>query len=106
MAETKEKLVRARPKSVEYLPEWAKCCPSATIQLCSHSETLFVDVQNCLRAPAGLDKCQYCGAEVPACTVARLTCGCWYPIELLDLDEGPERPHACVGILYRETTCE
>lgn len=58
------------------------------MSLCGCSETLFADVKNCLKAPAGLDQCEYCGTEVPSCTIVKLTCGCWFPIELLDVDEG------------------
>lgn len=90
MSNTGAKLVRAKVKAPEYLPNWAKCCAESVNQVCGCSSVLEADVNTLLSAPAGLAKCLGCGAEIPALRIIRLSCGCWFPLDLLDLDEGVE----------------
>jgi hypothetical protein len=73
---TDRKLVRARPKRVEDLPEWAKCCDG---RLAHH-----------LKMPeVTLDIADHCHNPFPSFRSARrIDTGHWCSIELVDLDEG------------------
>ena len=82
-------LVRARPKAVEYLPEWAKCCKEFTSGLLAIGE-ITVDISDLdLPSPSTLE-CAFCKSVLPISKgVSDVADGLFIPLELLDLDEGP-----------------
>lgn len=83
--------VRARPKPVEQMPEWSKCCD----ELISHhldTGEITVDVSD-THIPKARN-CRFCHAVIDiAGRAARIHdgkyAGMMYPLQLLDLDEGP-----------------
>lgn len=80
------KLVRARPKRVEDLPEWARCCDECLAELVDIGDVV-VDTLTC--EPSESRICWYCNAEGPSGTlVAVVGDDFWVRMELLDLDEG------------------
>ncbi len=87
------KLVRARPKRVEDLPEWAKCC-ATLMQGIDKLGELVIDVSSVKNM--GDDRyclfCKYRGIPASA-KQARIVQGefpgDFVTIDLLDIDEGP-----------------
>lgn len=81
-------LVRARPKAVEYLPEWAKCCAKAQIVRDELGE-IFIDLATAREEKES--SCKYCGASLPSWKSAKIVggefAGFLCPFEYLDLDE-------------------
>lgn len=81
------KLVKARPKAVEYLPEWAKCCEARIAATLSEGE-LTLDISD-TSGEDGLT-CTFCGTECPCDPMARdVADDTWVHIAEYDLDEGP-----------------
>lgn len=80
------KLVRARPKAREYMPEWAKCCPEFVSAAQAEGE-MTVDLEHAVREHM---LCSYCeadhGMQLGVMDVADKR---YTHLELLDLDEGP-----------------
>ena len=89
------KLVRARPKEPEYLPEWAKCCP----------ESLALSMRNSIRIGEcdldiskqdeykARDKCPWCGHPYPvpikgALIISGECAGNAVAFDFMDIDEG------------------
>lgn len=84
------RLVRARPKAAEYLPEWAKCCDTQ-IRVTRSFGDMTVDLDSLHFHPGG--DCTYCGAEWPGFKqVIDVADGMGVGIEMIDLDEGPLEP--------------
>lgn len=82
-----EKLVRARPKRVEDLPEWAFCCEAFTEGV-SQSQEMVVDLS---RNETGRMACAFCHADHGVLHgVMDVSDGRLEAVELLDLDEGAE----------------
>ncbi len=84
------KLVRARPRRVEDLPEWAKCCDHAVSALELMGETVAdSEDQHVFYGRI----CGYCGEGLPSLVSIKITlgiaAGCYVPMVLIDLDEGP-----------------
>lgn len=80
------KLVRARPRSIEYLPDWAKCCQERIAATISEGE-LTLDISD-TSGDDGLT-CKFCGADMPNDPVARdVADDTWVHIAEYDLDEG------------------
>ena len=84
------KLVRARPKSPDDLPYWAKCCPTF-LDPRQLSQEIVVDLENITKDSPYY--CPDCGKEhgktgkgVMAITGRRA--GTYVVLELLELDEG------------------
>lgn len=82
------KLVRARPKAVEDLPEWAKCCTEQTEFQRAIGE-LVLDIND--RCLAGPGACLFCGALTPSALSARIVSGEYtgrlFALCTADLDE-------------------
>lgn len=82
--------VRARVKAPEYLPEWAKCCEESIKRDQSLGE-FVVDLDDI--ALMGSGECYCCDAIVPEKNEVMMVSGTGngyrFPLELLDLDEGP-----------------
>lgn len=87
MSGNRAKLVRARPKAVEDLPEWAKCCEQFTAVLMAIGE-ITVDVSD-LDAPASRTLgCAFCGSVLPISKgVPDVADGLFIPLECFDIDE-------------------
>lgn len=85
------RLVRARPKAIEDLPAWAKCCKA---HIDSLSPLMFGEIVISGYRPRLNRKCKCggCGDIKPAGTDAEDTDGMFTPIEFLDLDEGEYIP--------------
>lgn len=81
-------LVRARPKAIEYLPEWAKCC-DWRVELLHSLANEEMTVYGFEKRYQGQNSCQNCDAPSPAGMAAILDKGDRFALELLDLDEGP-----------------
>jgi hypothetical protein len=80
------KLVKARYKSDEYLPEWARCCKRFTAE-CSSKKELLLDLNQ--RGELIDSCCTYC--KTPHGRIVGfldMKDGKYEAIELLDLDEG------------------
>ena len=83
---SERKLVRARPKAVEYLPEWAKCCAELRDGILAWPE-MIVDVSRVWRAAPG--PCRFCGSEKPVLIfVLDVETLHYAPTDVIDLDEG------------------
>lgn len=80
------RLVRARPKAFEHLPEWAKCCDRALTEIQSFSE-FTIDLARIYEP--NYATCGYCGTPVNTGPYVPMEDGRAMPIALLDLDEGP-----------------
>lgn len=84
------KLVKARPKAVEYLPEWAKCCDQAVKRDQALGE-IMVNLADVRVEPAA--PCKFCGVTLPKANEVMIASGIGsgycFPIEMLDIDEGP-----------------
>jgi len=79
------KLVRARPKAIEHLPEWAKCC-QGLIDLSQSFGELVVDVSNFFLYP--IKFCALCGTKLPPLIGVKVPGLGQCAIDWLDLDEG------------------
>lgn len=91
MSGNRAKLVRARPKAIEHLPEWAKCCDKATEHMESDrkSDNPYVLDMSVSRLRTE-NVCRWCKAPWPEHKVYRdIVDGRFAAIDLLDLDEGP-----------------
>jgi len=87
MTEQARKLVRARPKLPEYLPEWAKCCQAAVDEIAGFGE--FVgDLLAVYQPIGGFATCGYCGEILDTGPYLTGVDGRAMPISILDLDEG------------------
>jgi hypothetical protein len=90
--ERRQKLVRARPKSPEFLPEWRKCCPQIMERLATLGE-ITVDIADTGYWENGWT-CHFCGTKEPPRMGVRIVAASvpiTYPyasIDCLDLDEG------------------
>ncbi len=93
------KLYRARPKSLEDLPEFARCCPEYTAATLGHGE-IIVDRSRTTRntsekCPCGCGKvgnifCNWCDAARPAVLGAvEIPSGKWVILDQLEIDEKP-----------------
>jgi hypothetical protein len=83
------KLVRARVKPIEQLPEWAKCCKKCISYLLALG-VFEVDLSKTDSCKEGERFCIWCDAERPASKAAmNLSTGRFIQLSLLDLDEGP-----------------
>ena len=78
------KLVKARPKSPEHLPEWAKCCESGI----SLRESVGIVVLDLVKQRTANAFCSICGENFGVKKIYPDGNGLYYPIDLLDLDEG------------------
>lgn len=92
MSETvaKRKLVRARPKRPEDLPEWVICC-DRQVEFQQAIGELIIDLED--RCVAGSGVCMFCGAHSPRDTnAARIISGDYtgrvMALCVVDLDEG------------------
>ena len=86
------KLVRAKPKAREYMPEWAKCCPEYIAANQAIGE-ITVDLDDC----EVWDRiyCSFCGREATWIKGVQIVGDeDTLPLAVLDLDEGeyPRRP--------------
>jgi len=81
------KLVRARPKTLDYLPDWAKCCDWRIALLGGMDQTEYAISGTRAREP-NRRRCQNCDFPQPAGIDAILDDGDKFAMELLDLDEG------------------
>lgn len=82
-----QKLVRARPKAIEDLPEWAKCCAAYIAATRSIGETI-VDLSTlCEEYFHG---CGFCFTRMPGMRrrVMDTADGIYVSFDTLDLDEG------------------
>jgi hypothetical protein len=82
------KLVRARPKAPEHLPDWLKCCPEQVqFQQDIGEIVLDLDVQ-CVVGPGS---CLFCNASSPGDLGARIVSGEHagrpFALSAADLDE-------------------
>jgi hypothetical protein len=83
------KLVRARPKAVEDLPEWAKCCPEFGESYQRIGEVVL-DLDDTDRA---VMRCMYCKKPHGVLHgVLDTTHNLYSALECFDLDEGPVAP--------------
>lgn len=93
------KLFRARPKRVEDLPEWARCCPEYTAAALAMGE-MIIDRSRTTRnvphkCPCGCGvvlgiACKWCDAQRPELIgVVDAIDGTWVPIDELEIDEKP-----------------
>lgn len=84
------RLVRARPKAVEYLPEWAKCCAEgmAADQILGE---ITVDLDDASERTGFV--CNHCYAPFPTYVSVRMIDGrgkgLKMALDVLGLDEGP-----------------
>lgn len=87
------KLVRARPREVEHLPEWAKCCDEY-IRVTQRLGEMVVDLST-VRGEA-FRGCAFCRAPRPESVkrVMDVADGLYVNLETLDLDEGTESQSA------------
>jgi hypothetical protein len=90
-----QKLVRARPKRVEELPEWSQCCDSMR-RAAKENESRFplgilMDTAQIVLYPKG--RCVACKTSLPPIRSYVIAEGVHkgkaIAIEALDLDEGP-----------------
>jgi len=82
------KLVRARPKSPENLPDWLKCCPEQ-IQFQQDIGEIILDLDDqCMVGPG---YCLFCYATSPGDHGARIVSGEYagrpFALSAVDLDE-------------------
>jgi hypothetical protein len=81
------RLVRARIKAVEFLPEWARCCPEAI----EHDQRIGETFADLSRQGTRRGVCRFCGAvrgfHKTVWTQDERNAGV-VAIDLLDLDEG------------------
>lgn len=83
------KIVRARPKIVDDLPEWVKCCQDAVNEITALGDVV-VDLDD--RRDFSSAVCRYCGhlyTFESLVTVKVLNTAYHSPLDYLDLDEGP-----------------
>lgn len=93
MSSRAPQLVRARPKAMEYQPEWRKCCPKMIERLSTMGE-LIVDIADTGYWADGWT-CAFCGGKEPPRMGVRIVSASvpidwpYASIDCLDLDEGP-----------------
>jgi hypothetical protein len=84
------KLVKARPKLLEYLPDWALCCSDYQHALTTCAD-LTIDLQD-----SGYEDdvhCVFCNADHGRMFVVRdADADDYLPLECFDLDEGTPCP--------------
>lgn len=90
MSGNRAKLVRAKVKEPEYLPDWATCCPQPMRIDGRDNEEMMVDLS---RSTFREEKrCTACKADFPkykaVWAITAYGREGWMPIEVLDLDEG------------------
>lgn len=83
------KLVKARYKSVEHLPEDFKCCAAMLASIIS-KDALTVDLADqSIPDSEHMLRCKYCGYEFDQpLGVRNIDSGKFVPLQTLDLDEG------------------
>ena len=80
--------VQARVKSLEHFPDWAKCCQEHIDYMRGQSD-MTLDISKLIREKGVV--CRFCRVEHPASVAALdIAEGDYMPLELADLDEGPE----------------
>lgn len=86
----KPRLVRARPKSPEYLPEDFRCCDKAQRIVLGLGE-MMLDLS---RQRMDHDMaCCHCGADrIDGPAAPDIADGCYVHLSILDLDEGSFQP--------------
>ncbi|HEV7522977.1 MAG TPA: hypothetical protein VGP89_17885 [Candidatus Angelobacter sp.] len=86
------KLVRAKVKLRENMPEWARCCEEGLrIIEVAQGREMVVNLDCRMVRGCFCLKCQEGNESATAVYIesGRIGMGCWYPLEWLDLDEGP-----------------
>lgn len=89
------RLVRARTKPVEQLPEWAVCCESQRVNMARPDKDFVVNLDSIFENDSICQFCERCEPDVKY--VHGIDC---LPLALdwLDLDEGPlETGHIQAG---------
>lgn len=87
------RLVRARPKAVEYLPEWVRCCPESISEVTAPGE-YEIDLDREKLFPE--ITCRHCFTthQGPLIFYSAVGKGFMSSVDTLDLDEGPIEPEA------------
>lgn len=86
------KLVRARPKLPEHMPDWVKCCTELPTVIAAWPEVVL----DLSEVHSTTISCSLCQRTINTSHVVakvnsgpREFLGNWYPLEVVDLDEGP-----------------
>lgn len=92
MTETR-KLVKARVKAPEYLPDWTRCCDAPLTKVAEDMDYFTVDLS---RKRSAEGKCIFCESPHGVLTqvIGFFPDAQWINIEILDLDEVPEEIQA------------
>ncbi len=82
------RLVRAIKKAPEDMPEWTRCCVEAFEARCQQIAPIVVDLDRTIKD--GGSFCAACRADLPPSVGVMDTADKkFYPLDMLELDEGP-----------------